>query len=213
MDNLRISLAASCAESIVSGDEQPLCAVKKAGNSLAPTVATVTPCVSCRARSTVNGHMAPAESKQQQQQQPPHYIITHSTRNSSVRGISRMLLTPAHTTATGVRPSSVRSAEISMVASTPRCTPPIPPVTNTLMPTCDTTRAYAVWSVGLRATQTASIVPHHKRADRMCLTICARYIVAATVVAPLSRCATTTGRSRRETVRQHKRDRFSWVWP
>lgn len=38
----------------------------------------------------------------------------HCTRYSSVRWISNMDLTPAQTTATGVRPSSVRSALMSM---------------------------------------------------------------------------------------------------
>ena len=45
-----------------------------------------------------------------------------------------MDLAPAQTTHTGVRPSSVRSAETSSVASPPRCTPPMPPVTNTRTP-------------------------------------------------------------------------------
>ena len=48
--------------------------------------------------------------------------------------MSRMLLTPAHTTASGVRPSSVRSALTSNEVGAPRCTPPRPPVTNTRMP-------------------------------------------------------------------------------
>mmetsp|Transcript_12149 Transcript_12149/g.29424 ORF Transcript_12149/g.29424 Transcript_12149/m.29424 type:complete len:404 (-) Transcript_12149:1594-2805(-) len=56
------------------------------------------------------------------------------SRNSKVRGMSSTDLAPAHTTATGVRPSSVRSADTSMVRSPPRCTPPIPPVTKTAMP-------------------------------------------------------------------------------
>ena len=53
---------------------------------------------------------------------------------SNVRGMSRMDLAPAQTTATGVRPSSVRSAETSRVCSPPRWTPPTPPVTNTSTP-------------------------------------------------------------------------------
>mmetsp|Transcript_36010 Transcript_36010/g.87018 ORF Transcript_36010/g.87018 Transcript_36010/m.87018 type:complete len:215 (-) Transcript_36010:151-795(-) len=56
------------------------------------------------------------------------------SRYSRVRGMSRMLLAPAQTTATGVLPSSVRSEETSHVCSAPLCTPPIPPVTNTSMP-------------------------------------------------------------------------------
>jgi hypothetical protein len=43
-------------------------------------------------------------------------VLRALTRYSNVRGISRMDLTPAQTTATGVRPSSVRSDEISMPA-------------------------------------------------------------------------------------------------
>ena len=38
---------------------------------------------------------------------------------------------PAQITATGVLASSSKSAEISMVVSAPRCTPPMPPVANT----------------------------------------------------------------------------------
>ena len=53
---------------------------------------------------------------------PPTWVSS----TSSVRGMSRMDFTPAHTTATGVRPSSVRSADTSMLASPPRCTPPMP---------------------------------------------------------------------------------------
>lgn len=71
------------------------------------------------------------------------------TRYSSVRPISKMDLGPEATTATGVRPSSVRSADISIArrdqiwqtdraqysqTSPPRCTPPKPPVAKTRMP-------------------------------------------------------------------------------
>ncbi len=56
------------------------------------------------------------------------------SRYSSVRPRSRMALAPAQTTSTGVRPSSSRSAEISIVVSAPRCTPPMPPVANTWIP-------------------------------------------------------------------------------
>ncbi len=45
-----------------------------------------------------------------------------------------MLFAPAQTTATGVLASSSRSAEMSIVVSAPRCTPPTPPVANTRMP-------------------------------------------------------------------------------
>ena len=45
-----------------------------------------------------------------------------------------MALAPAQTTATGVRASSSRSAEMSRVCSTPRWTPPMPPVAKTRMP-------------------------------------------------------------------------------
>ncbi len=50
---------------------------------------------------------------------------------SSVPARSRMALAPADTTATGVRPSSVRSAETSRLSLAPRWTPPMPPVANT----------------------------------------------------------------------------------
>ena len=43
-----------------------------------------------------------------------------------------MAFAPAHTTATGMVASAVRSAETS--PSSPRCTPPIPPVANTGIP-------------------------------------------------------------------------------
>jgi len=56
------------------------------------------------------------------------------TRYSKVFAMSRIDLTPAETTATGVRPSSVRSALTSKVVSAPRWTPPIPPVTKIGMP-------------------------------------------------------------------------------
>ena len=56
------------------------------------------------------------------------------SRNSRVLGISRIDFTPAQITETGVRESSVRSAEMSNVVSAPLWTPPIPPVTNILMP-------------------------------------------------------------------------------
>ena len=53
---------------------------------------------------------------------------------SKVLGMSRIDFAPAETTATGVRPSSIRSAEMSKLASAPRCTPPIPPVAKTAIP-------------------------------------------------------------------------------
>src|SRR5215469_14431022 len=53
---------------------------------------------------------------------------------SSVAGMSRMDLTPAETTVTGVRDSTVRSADSSKVSPAPRCTPPRPPVANTRIP-------------------------------------------------------------------------------
>ena len=56
------------------------------------------------------------------------------SRNSIVRGMSRIDLTPALTTMTGVRPSSHRSALTSIDASPPRWTPPMPPVTKMPMP-------------------------------------------------------------------------------
>ena len=56
------------------------------------------------------------------------------SRYSSVRPRSRIDLAPAHTTATGVRASSCKSADTSNVRSAPRCTPPMPPVAKTAMP-------------------------------------------------------------------------------
>ena len=56
------------------------------------------------------------------------------SRYSRVRGISRMDFMPAQTTATLVRANSIKSPDISMVFSLPRCTPPIPPVTNIEIP-------------------------------------------------------------------------------
>ena len=41
---------------------------------------------------------------------------------------------PAQTTTTAVSASSSRSAEMSIVTSAPRCTPPTPPVAKTGMP-------------------------------------------------------------------------------
>lgn len=56
-------------------------------------------------------------------------IVTKTqTKYSRVLGMSRMALTPAQTTATGFRPSSMRSELTSRVTSAPRWTPPIPPV-------------------------------------------------------------------------------------
>ena len=56
------------------------------------------------------------------------------SRYSKVRPMSRIILAPAQTTATGVWASSCRSAEMSMVVSAPRCTPPMPPVAKMRMP-------------------------------------------------------------------------------
>ena len=56
------------------------------------------------------------------------------SRNSSVRGRSRNALAPADTVTTGCDAIASRSAEMSPVSSLPRCTPPIPPVANTLTP-------------------------------------------------------------------------------
>jgi hypothetical protein len=76
-------------------------------------------------------------------------VVSILTKNSSVRPISKMDLGPDATTATGVRPSSVRSADTSIAkrnqiwqthsmqhsqTSPPRCTPPKPPVAKTRIP-------------------------------------------------------------------------------
>ena len=51
-----------------------------------------------------------------------------------MRGRSRNALAPAQTVTTGWPASASRSAETSPVVSTPRCTPPMPPVAKTSMP-------------------------------------------------------------------------------
>ena len=56
------------------------------------------------------------------------------SKYSKVLPMSRIDLTPAQTTATGVLPNSVKSALMSIESSTNLCTPPIPPVTNMRMP-------------------------------------------------------------------------------
>src|SRR5579883_941471 len=56
------------------------------------------------------------------------------SRYSRVLGRSSRALAPAQTTATGVRASSSRSAEISKDSEAPRCTPPMPPVAKTPIP-------------------------------------------------------------------------------
>ena len=56
------------------------------------------------------------------------------SRYSRVNPRSKMDLAPAQMTMTGVRASSSRSAEMSIVVSAPRCTPPTPPVAKTRMP-------------------------------------------------------------------------------
>ncbi len=48
--------------------------------------------------------------------------------------MSRIDFAPAHTTHTGVRASSSRSADMSNVWDAPLCTPPMPPVASTRMP-------------------------------------------------------------------------------
>src|ERR1700722_10058876 len=57
--------------------------------------------------------------------------------------MSRIDLAPAQTTATRVRESSTRSAEMSNVSSTPRCTPPMPPVAKISMPASPATNIVA----------------------------------------------------------------------
>ena len=52
-----------------------------------------------------------------------------------MRGRSRNALAPLHTVTTGWRAIAPRSALTSAVSATSRCTPPIPPVANTPIPT------------------------------------------------------------------------------
>ena len=59
------------------------------------------------------------------------------SKYSKVKPISKIDFTPAETIATFVVDISVKSAEISIEFSAPRCTPPIPPVTKILMPTIE----------------------------------------------------------------------------
>mmetsp|Transcript_31439 Transcript_31439/g.76072 ORF Transcript_31439/g.76072 Transcript_31439/m.76072 type:complete len:269 (-) Transcript_31439:314-1120(-) len=111
--------------------------------------ATSIPCVifNCRAAqyasatvsalSTRTGHGTPDDGEKK----AGNSSVFHATvgtlfvsRTSSVRLMSRIDLTPALTTTTGVCASSVRSAEMSIVSSPPRWTPPVPPVTNVVIP-------------------------------------------------------------------------------
>jgi hypothetical protein len=70
-----------------------------------------------------------------------------------------MLFAPAHTTSTGVRASSVRSAEMSHAAAGGRWAPPMPPVANTRTPAaCD--------SVIVALTVVAAIFPRPMAAPR-----------------------------------------------
>ena len=62
----------------------------------------------------------------------PTTVTPSDSKRSSVAGRSRIDLAPAHTTTTGDRASSARSADSSNAGS--RCTPPIPPVANTGIP-------------------------------------------------------------------------------
>ena len=87
------------------------------------------------------------------------------SRYSSVRGMSRIDLTPALTTSTGVRPSSTRSALTSIDASPPRWTPPIPPVTKTPMPAACASSIVddtVVPPCAPRATACARSAPRHR---------------------------------------------------
>lgn len=62
------------------------------------------------------------------------FFSNQLTKYSNVLGISKIDFIPLETTAMRVRPSSVRSADMSIIFSTSRCTPPIPPVANTSIP-------------------------------------------------------------------------------
>lgn len=66
------------------------------------------------------------------------YVITGTpivSRYSKVLGMSKIDLIPPDTTLIRVYDSSVKSAGISNDYSSPLCTPPMPPVTKTLIPT------------------------------------------------------------------------------
>jgi len=65
------------------------------------------------------------------------YVITGTpivSRYSKVLGMFKIDLIPPDTTLIRVCDSSVRSAGISSYYSSPLCTPPMPPVTKTLIP-------------------------------------------------------------------------------
>lgn len=104
--NLQMIAAASLSFSIVTGLLTPLSLDQKAGKSTLPSLPSAKVAIP-----------TPSVSK---------YSI--------VLGMSRKLLQPLLTTATGVRPSSVKSAEMSILDSAPLCTPPSPPVANTRIP-------------------------------------------------------------------------------
>lgn len=79
-----------------------------------------------------NGEGIPEEGAKKAGKYLLPYVTTGTPsvyRYSSVRGISRIFLTPADTTVTGVRPNSLKSALTSIVSSYPLWTPPKPPVT------------------------------------------------------------------------------------
>eukprot|EP00760_Papus_ankaliazontas_P004281 PhM_4_TR1176/c0_g1_i1/m.14206 len=123
-----ISPSASCSAGIGTATMAPLRPSRRIG----PTTVAASAVVSTRI-----GAFAPdLRVKNAGNSSAPSTItvVPCVSSTSNVRGMSRMDLTPALTTHTGVRPSSVRSADTSMVCSPPRWTPPTPPVTNTGMP-------------------------------------------------------------------------------
>jgi hypothetical protein len=68
-------------------------------------------------------------------------------------------LAPAHTTATAVRPSSVRSADTSMLASPPRCTPPMHAADGAVGGHSSTSAGSCDGLLGARVLETARVRP------------------------------------------------------
>ena len=72
-----------------------------------------------------------------------------------------MALAPAQMTVTGVLASSSRSAEMSMVVSAPRCTPPMPPVAKKRTP--------AMWAIIIVVVTV--VAPSSPRAHRAAMSL------------------------------------------
>ena len=137
------SFASASARSIARSDVAPSASCS-AGMGTARTVPpkpitrpALTTAAASRGVSTRHGALTPLFLVKNAGNSSTPKLATQTpcvSRYSNVRGMSNTLLAPAHTTHTGVRPSSVRSAETSNVLWPSRCTPPTPPVTKMEMP-------------------------------------------------------------------------------